>query len=185
MRPDLRDDAGLTLVELLVASALLALVLAVGGALLIGAAAAQRTVSSLTDPASAGQALVAQLDRGIRNATAFRLEDRDEGQLLVARVLSGADAGAALCHAWHYESATGTVRSAVSAGAIDWPADDELAGWTVAATGVSPVAGSDVFADEVTRLRVEFAIAVPGERATRFRTAIVPSPAPKESAPCF
>lgn len=153
------QDSGLTLVELAVAGAILALVLVAIGAVLVGALNAQRTVAAVTQTTSTAQAAVTAITEGVRNSSELRLTTpTGSDQLLVTRT---AGQGASLtwsCHAWYYSASAGTIRTTTTADGtrITAPTGPQLATWTVAVTGVSPVTGATIFSSASGGVRIAF-----------------------------
>jgi len=130
------DDSGMTLVELLVYSALALLVLTIVGGLLFNSFATQRTV---TDSAAStnGSLLVAQsVGAGVRNSIELRSVSGDPG-ILIAQVLDDALSSPPVthCEAWYFGAGElRTTRYAPSTSTA--PADDaSVAAWLAATAG--------------------------------------------------
>jgi hypothetical protein len=144
------DDRGASLVELLVASAILAIVLPLAGSLLITALTSQRDVTSLTAASSDAQTVVTSVETGVRNASAIRRTTYpapDGGapdELLVVRTRAGQlDADDWSCQAWFYDAGDHTVLTTRTPGsghppAITAPTDGDVTGWVELARGVAP-----------------------------------------------
>jgi hypothetical protein len=155
-------ETGITLVELLLASALTLLVVTVAGSLMLRTFVSQRDVAALTGATAGAQALAASVEAGVRNAAAVRppvvLPGGDE--FLVVRTVDHDAAGETpatrtvdwRCRAWFYDASAHAVAmrstSASSAGAaISAPASADAFGWTVIVDRVRPPSpGSTVLA---------------------------------------
>lgn len=140
-------EAGFTLIELLVYSLLLAFVLLIVGGMIFSSVSASKTVTSITDTSTSGQAVARSVVTGIRNSSDFRLTNPvGDDQLLVARTASFGDTLTWTCYAWYYSAdGDGSVRFTTSALTILPPTPDELSHWTLLADGVTPVTGTGIF----------------------------------------
>lgn len=145
--PQRRDDAGLTLIELMVAGLILSIVLLAIGGMLISILTTQRTVANVTQTTTTAQATATAIVAGVRNASDVRLTTpTGADQLLVVRTANSDDTISWSCRAWYYEASTGTIRSMTTPGArIPAPTAPQLADWAVVATDVTPRTGSGIF----------------------------------------
>ena len=182
------DDSGLTLVELAVAGAILALVLVAIGAVLVGTLNAQRTVAAVTQTASSAQAAVSAITDGIRNSSDLHLANPSgSDQLLVTRT---AGVGASLtwsCHAWYYSASAGTIRTTTTTDGtrITAPTGPQLETWTVAVTGVSPVTGTAIFSTASGGIRIAFRAEVSDGQPVLIQTTAITRTGVAGAGTCF
>lgn len=87
LRPRRNADDGMTLVELIVYSALLVIVLAIGGSLLVNAINAQRRIGNLANSTNDQTTGFTDVERTVRNASALRISHG--GRLLLAATWVG------------------------------------------------------------------------------------------------
>ncbi len=87
LRPRGAADAGMTLVEMIVYSALLVIVLAIGGSLLVNAIGAQRRIGNLANATNDQTIGFTDVERTVRNASALRISHG--GRLLLAATWVG------------------------------------------------------------------------------------------------
>ena len=109
------DDAGFTLMELIVVALLTSLVLAAVGGIYISTVVAQRTVEGITGASNGGQLAARSIDSAVRNASEYEIAD--SGRLLVVRSADAdADELGWFCQAWYFSSANGgSIRSTTTA----------------------------------------------------------------------
>lgn len=177
-----REDAGFTLVELLVASALTVLVLLVTGTIMTQSLRVQATVQSLGDASNGAQLVVRSLQRGLGNASAFKAEaPTAAGQLLRARTAVPAASGAPTwrCVAWYWSSTAGTLRTTSSTtGAVPVPTNTALASWARLATQVSlPSGTTQPFTASGSQLQLRIGVgAGTGARPVLVSTTVATAP---------
>lgn len=185
------DDAGITLVELLVYILLSVIVLTIVGSILINSFRAESQVRDAAESASTAQLVAESLGRGIRNASAVEVSAPDAGSLMVrTRSIDGSASGSWFCQAWIWTGAElRTTRSTTAITAT--PDAAALATWTLLARDVDPIGAAPVFslgADERSvdvRLAVGIGIGVPVV-IDSVMVAQQPIPATgKVTAPCF
>ena len=140
------QDAGFTLIELLVYTLLLSFVIMIVGGMIFSAVSASKTVTSITDTSTSGQAVARSVVTGIRNSSDFRLTSPvGDDQLLVSRTASFGDTITWTCYAWYYSAdGDGSVRFTASSLAILPPTPEELSQWTLLAEGIKPVTGTGI-----------------------------------------
>ncbi|MDQ1542532.1 MAG: hypothetical protein QOK08_170, partial [Actinomycetota bacterium] len=86
MSTDLRRDDGFTLVELMVACVVMAIIMAAVGGMLFSLITTPRAVTARENAASSAQLAVRSIQVGVRNSSDFRLTSPNGvDQLLVAR----------------------------------------------------------------------------------------------------
>jgi prepilin-type N-terminal cleavage/methylation domain len=151
-----RDEAGFTLTELLVASALFALVVLVAGSIFLGLFSAQRQVTAITSTTTDAQLAGTAIDAGVRNSSGFKLTTVGADQLLVARVAGSGATVQWTCRAWYYSSSARTIRMHDSAAAVAAPTATQLASWTLLVDGVKPATGPTIFSAAGATLTVRF-----------------------------
>lgn len=158
------DDRGFSLMELLIAMSLFAVVVTVVGSIIVSALTADRTVRDVTGSTTDGQLVVNVIEETVRNSTAVSIDPDPDGSSIyaVARTTAG---GAARCQAWFYDNETGTVFERTSAGLIVPPTPGSVGSdWTAISSGIAPVVDNSgtavpVFALDGTRgLAVSFSV---------------------------
>ncbi len=179
------DESGFTLPELLTYTLLLGLVLSVVAGIVVSSTVTERTVSGIVASSTNAQVAVDSIATGIRNSSAFKVDDVGGDQILRARVARGEDALSWVCSAWYYSSSRHELRYRVSSTAIATPSSTQVTDWLLLADHVSPPSGQDVF----TVASGEVALAFLAESADQTPTEIATSAARRiqdwESAPCF
>ena len=159
MRPRTEDpEAGFTLIELIVYSALLLLVLSVVAGLFISGLNTATRVRTVANASTAGQIVADSVETNIRNASDFQLTvPTGTDQFLVARTAQRGATLAWSCIAWYYSaSGTGSILFKQSATAIPAPTAADLSTWVLLNQGVSPVSGTTIFSSAGQRLTVNF-----------------------------
>ncbi|WP_426516260.1 hypothetical protein ACPPVQ_16750 [Diaminobutyricibacter sp. McL0618] len=198
-----RADAGLTLIELLIAALLTLLVIAMVGGLFVGASRTQNTVRSATQAADLGQLISRSIEQGVNNATALSVQvDSTSGsQLLLAREFSmdpnvdptqGASSGTS-CRAWLYTTALGgAIYTKITTPAVPivMPIGTPDSSWTLIGNGLQVQVDASpsalIFAaPNGTRVDLKFDVTTgTGQPVHIETTATIPNPT-TESAPCF
>lgn len=184
----MKTDRGFTLIELLVYMMLATVVLLIVGGILINSLKAEQLVRSSVEGAGTGQLISQSVTKGVRNASAIRLQAPDaNSQLLTVRTTDGATGW--VCRAWYYGA--GEVRMTTSATAIGTPTALEALGWTRLGKNISRVSGAPIFALTGADRQVELTL----EAETRnglpiliSTSALSRQPVPAtgvETAPCF
>jgi prepilin-type N-terminal cleavage/methylation domain-containing protein len=159
LRTRLRDDRGFSLIEMLVSSALFAMI--VGGIIgvILVTVNAQRTVSIVSESTTEAQLVANEIDARIRNSSEFQVTTSGTTQLVVARV---AGSGATLtwrCYAWYYSATDGGVirmTTTTPGTEISMPTAAQVASWTLLLSGVVPRSGTTVFSAVDNQLSVAF-----------------------------
>lgn len=145
-----QNDSGLTLVELIVAIILGAIVLALLASMMIGVYGTQDRVSRSSQSASEAQVGSDAFRMAIRNATGVKLSNvtvsGKSGQLLVARSLTKGNTSLwvpkATCYAflWFPESAeNGAIYWSNASSASGFPASSSTLGWPDLVPTVTPL----------------------------------------------
>lgn len=151
LRARLRSSAddGFTLVELIVATAVLSVILLAVGGLMFSTTITQRTVTAMSDATNSAQTAADELRTQLRNAAEFRLTTVDaHDQLLVARIASGSSTATYVCRAWYFARDEHELRSTTwpVAGSTALPTSPTtVEGWPLLLSGVAPRTGSTVF----------------------------------------
>lgn len=154
-----RADEGFTLVEMIVATALFALVFTVLGGAMIATITTQGTVTTVTSSTRDAQVVATTIDTRIRNSSEFQVTNVGADQLLVARVAGSGSSLTWRCYGWYFSSANGgsiRMTSTAPGTKITTPSADQLASWTLLVSGVAPRTGSTVFTASGTQLAVAF-----------------------------
>ena len=143
----LSDERGLTLVELILYTLLLAMIAWIAGTILITSLTSQRDITAMGNASNQGQNVANSIEEGVRTASSLAAPTADStGRRLVARVGTFTSAGAVswTCRTWLFATDGGVyVKSGSTASAA--PANlaaSSLTGWLKLAQGVTPVGGS-------------------------------------------
>lgn len=174
---DVKDDAGFTLVELLVYIVLLGLVLAGVGAIVVQTIKGQRQVVSLSQSAGGAQGVMRSINLGVRNAAGVAADGSagvgGSSNVLVVHTGGGDDSAEFVCQAWvHVPSSVTGSRGEIWTKTIPVsstrPAAQRLDslgaavaaggsrdGWTLMVKGVEPEAGP-VFDPQPGKVQVSF-----------------------------
>jgi len=187
-----RLDAGFTLVELIISSALISVVIVVVGGVLVSSMRADETVRTVTTSTTDGQLVANVIDSGMRNSTAVSVSIASDGvsSFAVARV---AGASGAECVAWFYDAELDTVFRRVSPSAITAPEPGSVSSdWVPLSAGIVPDvddAGTEypVFAADGARgLTLRYAVEAGGGPSSLFITTITGrAPSTNASPQCF
>jgi len=191
MRPqDVRDDRGITLVELLIYIMLAIVVLTIVGSILINSFRAQTQVRDGAESASTAQLVAESVGQGVRNASALEVTTPSAGTtMLRTRSIDGSSSGAWYCQAWVWSG--GELRTTRSSTAIPPPDPAALSTWTLLASDVAAVGSTPVFSvgTDERSLNVSLTVAN-GETVPILIDSVMvaqqPIPATgKVTAPCF
>lgn len=182
LRRRLRDDAGFTLIEMLVVVGLLFAVFAAVGGMYISTLQAERQVSTDTSSANDGQTVARSIDDAMRNGSSFYVTAGfDGGQLLVVRT---AGASASLdwsCAAWYYTPENGgEIRTEVhpDGSNVGLPGNTELQDWTLLVAGLTSSGAVFTEVDDVLQVAFE---TVDSEGRTTTTIAFAASLSPAEA----
>lgn len=138
-----RNDAGLTLVELIIASAIGLLVLTMIGGFMISSFQVQHQVTSTAQATNNAQLTATILDAQLREASAIRLENgsSSDSQLLIARVRVDDEDGNTewRCEAWYYDAEAGAILTATASGHNQWPWGHSITSWIDLGSGLLEV----------------------------------------------
>jgi len=183
----LRNEEGMTLIELMAYSLLLVVVIAVAGGMIIASLRGQQTITQLSNSTSTGQDVAQSIVKGIRNSSSAAVTSGAAGTMLSARTGTFVAAGTATwqCRAWLYTTTTQQLWSTSSSAAITLPASaTSLSGWSLIASNVTVPSGSPaVFARgssspfSVT-LAMKVGVASGGGRPMLVNTVVTPQTLP-------
>ncbi|MCU1599052.1 MAG: hypothetical protein JWQ47_2791 [Glaciihabitans sp.] len=167
MRTDLRRDDGFTLVELMVACVVMAIVLAAVGGLMVSLITTPRSVTARENASSSAQLAMRSIQIGVRNSSDFLLTSPNGAdQLLVARTAQSGSTIVWVCSAWYYSASDRSIRYLSSPTAIPIaPTSSDLASWRTLDTSVTPISGGGIFTVSGAEVRVAFNGAVTGQTA--------------------
>lgn len=188
----MKSERGVTLVELMVYSLLLAIVLALIAGLLINGLKTERTVRDSAHATSSGQVAAQSLSRGVRDATTLQLSaPSGDPQVLMALVVDDALATPVVSHcaAWYFGD--GEFRATRSNAMIPMPTSPaDVESWTLLASGVEPADGDPVFTlDSATRdVDFKMQLSTGNGLKTLIETSAVsrqPATPPAGSVTCF
>lgn len=166
-----RAEGGFTLVELLVAAALMVLVSVVIGGILINTLNAEKTVRTTTHAASAGQLVATSIERGVRNADQLRLDASGGEYFLTAHTAAGGTTLTWNCQAWFIGG--GAAYTRVSPSAIARPSVADLTGWTELATGLAPSGSAAILSRDDRRIHITFEVAAGDAQPVLISTSAV------------
>ncbi|WP_349898773.1 hypothetical protein [Parafrigoribacterium soli] len=135
---------------------LIVLVLSVVGGLMISTTSTEAIVRTVTSATSSGQLVSRSVTTGIQNsgnssstAAPFKLTaPSGNDQMLTALKVGSAATITYQCVAWYYSATERSVRYTTSGAAIPVPSSATLATWTLLSTGVSPLSGTGIFAQQ-------------------------------------
>lgn len=159
-RHTVRDESGLTLVELTVYGLLLMVVLGVVGGIMISALAIEQNVRASTESTTTAQLAAESIVAGVRNGTAVQVTPVGDDQLVRTRT-AGGNPGTLTWHCvgWYFSASSGTIRSIRTdsdATPIVTPTA-EPTDWTVLTRGISASdASGDIFSIISGGLRIRF-----------------------------
>lgn len=188
----MKSERGITLVELLMYSFLLAIVIALVGGLLINGLITERTVRNSAESTSAGQVAAQSVSHGVRAATALQLSAPSGGpQVLMALIVDDALSSPVVSHcvAWYYGG--GELRTTRADTMIPMPTSPtDVESWTLLASGVEQAGATPVFTLDAASRDVEFAMQLShgdGLNTLIETTALSrqPATAPAGSVTCF
>ena len=188
LRRLLRDDSGFSLMEMLAASAIFALITTGIVGVILVSTNAQRTVSVVTASTTDAQLVANELDNRIRNSSEFQVTTSGTTQLVVARVAGTGTTITWRCYGWYYSATDGGVirmTSTATGTKITMPTAAQAATWTLLLSGVAPRTGTTVFSAVDNQLSVAFN-ATTGNRppvAIDFTTARLTTPT--EALTCY
>lgn len=182
----LRGEGGVTLPELLIYSLLSVVVLGIVGNILIQSLRVTQTVRAVDETATNAQLAGFAVERGIRNASAFRLTPNGPDQFLVARVAGAGDTITWMCTAWYFDNSKQELRQKQSPGSIVMPDDDELKQWTLLGENIEKL-GTDphIFSGSWPTLDLAYDGAAEGYARVTIAASATARPTIEESAPCF
>lgn len=196
-------EAGVSLVEVLIAATLSLLILAVIGGLFFSAAHTQNSIRTETQAANLGQLIARSVEQGVNNATALQVQTNSTtgAQMMLARTY-GMDPGVdptqstttgSSCQAWFYSPAAGgaiyTKRTSPAV-AIAMPTGTPDSSWILIGDGLQVQVGATPSAvifstPDGTRVDLKFDVLNGQDRPVHIETtATIPNPT-TVSAPCF
>lgn len=180
VRPDV-NEAGFTLIELIIYVSLSVLILSLVGGFLLNGVRAERDVTSAAQAANTAQLIAESIKRDVRNATEIRVND--DHNLLVVRTAGMDETFALSCRSWYFDSATHAIYS-VNEGAATEPTTTDP--WTVRGEGISPIDGVPVFSRfGVSGAPVQLSFIVNGATPVVVSTSVTPRAIFDNEGSCF
>lgn len=180
-----RED-GLGLVELLIYTALTLIILSAVGGVVVSMVSVQNQVMGSANSAEQAQLISRSINAGVRNSTAVDLQVVNvSDQILRVRTASAANTAVWSCQAWYFNAADQSLRMKTSVSSIATPSQEQLATWTLLASGVAPVQGSTIFLLNGVKLSIIFSERVANETPIIIRTSVSQRGGVRISAPCF
>lgn len=183
-----RGDEGFSLIELLAASMIFAVIFTVIGSIFVSLIQTQATVDSVTTSSSTGQIAASSIEDSVRNSSEFDLTTVGADQLLVVRTAGSGPTLTWYCTAWYYSAAgDGSIRTRTTTGvAIGVPTTAQLATWTLVLEGVQPRTGITIFSAAGPQLSVSFdATADDSNNSTAIQFTVVPLTGSSEASTCY
>ncbi|MHB1234482.1 MAG: PulJ/GspJ family protein [Microbacteriaceae bacterium] len=192
-RRDVGDDAGFSLIELIVSMGISVMILVVVGGLLTNGIRTEGSVRAAAAATNLGQLIAGSVEGGVRNASAVTvIPGTDAGsQLLLARTVSGGATPVWSCRAWYYTPATGGAiytMSTTPAAQIPVPSGNPGPGWTLMGAGLAPVdaaTSTTVFSAPSGRVDLKFQVSSGTRAPVLVQTTTYLRSSATESAPCF
>ena len=179
------NEAGFTLVELLVYSLLLVIVLSIVGSLVFNTMSVNRDVRNGTQAASLGQLVATSVNNSVRQASWVSVTDLANGQYLAVRTATGGAALGWTCRSWYFDSTgAGALYTTTSATKITQPASTPTT-WTLLGTGLAAPSGGKVFTKSGTGLVLDLRVAVTNRAPVLIQSTTQSRQSATESAPCL
>jgi prepilin-type N-terminal cleavage/methylation domain-containing protein len=191
-RPD--RQAGFTLIEMMLATGVALVVLAIAGSILINSVRAQDNAAKVTSASNTAQQIVRSVQAGVRNASAVTVSsDPVAGtQLLLARnVGSDPTSTATSCQAWYFSPVNGGAvytKKTTPASLITVPVSGPAGIWTLLGSGITPadpVTGKVFNAPSGGRVELKFDVAAGSHPYVLINTTTYTSQTASVSSPCF
>lgn len=181
-------EDGVTLIELLIYSVLLVSVLIIVGTIMISTQNIGVMVRNSTTTTSAAQLAANAIESGVRNATAVRLTDVGNDQLLQVRTAgSDPDDVTWRCEAWYFSSSAGTIRfiaTASDAVPVTAPGTEPTT-WSLLASRIVPSSGNDIFTQDGNSIMIDYHGTTEDTAPVVIRTSVALRTGIMESASCF
>lgn len=137
-----KDDAGFTLVELMVYGILLVIVVGVAGGIIINTLGVSKDVRTSNEATSTGQLVATSISTAIRQASWVKVVALTNAQFVTARTTTGTATIAWQCEAWYFDSTNGgAIYTTSSSTKITQPTGTPT-GWTLLAKGVQVGTGA-------------------------------------------
>ncbi|WP_168626189.1 MULTISPECIES: type II secretion system protein J [unclassified Cryobacterium] len=154
----MRDERGITLVELIIYAMLSVLILSIVGGMLVNSLTAERIVRDSSQASNTGQLVAQSVTRGVRMASKLEVSTPTPDSVVMRALIVDdalASPATAHCEAWYFGN--GELRTTRSPSAIPIPGSHaDAEGWTLLATGVAEVGARPAFS--VTGLSANLAL---------------------------
>jgi hypothetical protein len=173
------------MVELIVAASLGVLVILVVAGLMYSGSTTERSVRTVTVATANGQLASTNVEKSIRNSSAFKVVAVGADQFLVARTAGSASALTWTCSAWYFSAADKTLRTMTSSSAIAQPTVAAQQSWTLLSGGLIPAGGTTVFLASGSRLTITFQVDAGNGPDIAFRSSIASQTGQTGSTPCY
>lgn len=176
------DDAGVTLTELLIACAIVPIVLAAAGALVVSSLRTDASVTDTTKAASTTQLVSASITTAARQADWMSVSNSGTGQLLQMRSASAATTLSWTCRAWWIDG--GRLYQKDSPSRITAPGANTT-GWSLVASGVAANGTAPMFVYSAGSLAVNFTVSAGSQKPILVSTVVSPRNTPGTSTQCI
>lgn len=133
------DEAGYSLIELIVAASLGVLVLTLLGGMMVASISAQNSVTTTMNATGEAQVLARQLESQVRLASVVYVVDGadTDSQLLVARTETGSGGHDWECQAWFYDDTAKAIFHTTFPGNNNWPWGSSITNWIDLGSGLT------------------------------------------------
>lgn len=179
------DDAGITLIELMIYMVLSVVVLLLVGNVMIQSFRVQNSVSTSNGATGSGQLVINSLEDGIRNSTTLTQTSNASGDLLVARTNNKAGTVSCGYQAWYFSSTAKGIYTKSSTTAITAPTTTaQLDAWVRIAGNITKSGATAVFATAALQVEVRFNVTPSSGSPVPFKTTVISNGTTLESYEC-
>ena len=166
------DDRGITLIELMVYSALSVVVISLAGALVANSARVNTTVQTTAQTTGVGQVIARSLSTGVLNADWASTPTTGTTQFFTVHTAGRGATVTWSCQAWYFTSSNGgAMYTTTSSSAITAPTGTPT-GWILLGTGISAVGSTPVFAGSGTGIVLSMNVSNGGAKPVLISTTV-------------
>jgi type II secretory pathway pseudopilin PulG len=178
------DQAGITLVELLIYSMLAIVVLGIVGNILIQSFTLDKSVRSRSEATRIGQLIATAVQSDVRNSTEVTWSGSASGEMLTMSTKNAAGVISCTYDAWFFSSADGSIRKKASSTAIATPTAAQLATWTLLGDRISRDGASNVFTRTGLKVDLRFLALAGSAKPVLINTTVVSRGTTLEASQC-